>query len=120
MRESSLVVGEGREDVDTIALSLEQIRSAVSEAATRAEEIFEGADTQTMDVQRIVGSIDEIAKVGERNSEAISGVSATSRGQMESTEQMVGSSQALNQLAAEMRELLRRLDTGHGGERTDA
>ena len=47
MRESSQVIGEGREDVDTIAASLEQIRTAVGEAARRAEEIFEGADRQS-------------------------------------------------------------------------
>jgi len=42
MRSSSVVIGEGRDDVDTIATSLEHIRAAVSEAAARAEEIFHG------------------------------------------------------------------------------
>ena len=36
MRKSSVVIGEGRDDVDTIASSLTHIRAAVGEAATRA------------------------------------------------------------------------------------
>ena len=49
MRQSSQVIGEGREDVNTIAASLEQISMAVSEAAARSEEIFHGADTQSLE-----------------------------------------------------------------------
>jgi methyl-accepting chemotaxis protein len=112
MRESSMVVGEGREDVDTIAKSLEQIRSAVGEAARRAEEIFEGADTQAMDVQRMVESMDEISKVAARNAQAIEGVSGTSQSQVSSVTQMVESSQDLSGLAEEMRELLHHFNTG--------
>jgi methyl-accepting chemotaxis protein len=112
MRESSLVVGEGREDIDTIAASLEQIRSAVGEAARRAEEIFEGADIQTMDVQRMVGSMDEIAKVASRNAHSIDGVTATSGGQAGAMDQMVESTRSLTDLADRMHSLLRRFDTG--------
>jgi methyl-accepting chemotaxis protein len=53
MRESSLGVKEGREDMDTMAHSLEHIRAAVSEAASRAEEIFHGADSHTQSVERM-------------------------------------------------------------------
>jgi len=112
MRESSMVIGEGREDVDTIAASLEQIRSAVGEAARRAEEIFEGADTQAMDAQRMVESMDEIYKVAARNARAIEGTTSTAHGQVESMSGMVEASRDLNGLAEEMRELLRRFDTG--------
>ena len=48
MRSSSMVIGEGREDVNTIAAALAQISAAVSEAAGRAEEIFHGADSYAM------------------------------------------------------------------------
>jgi len=115
MRESSLVVGEGREDVDTVADSLEQIRSAVGEAARRAEEIFEGADTQSMDVRRMVESMQEISRVASRNAEAIDGVAVTSHGQLDSMNRMVSSSQSLTGLAEELREVLRRFDTSSGG-----
>ena len=62
MRESGQVIGEGREDVNTIAHSLEQIRSAVGEAATRAEEIFQEADSQARDAERMVKSMDEVSQ----------------------------------------------------------
>ena len=114
MRESSIVVGEGREDVDTVADSLEQIRSAVGEAARRAEEIFEGADTQSMDVRRMVESMQEISRVASRNAEAIDGVAVTSHGQLDSMNRMVGGSQSLTGLAEELREVLRRFDTSGG------
>ncbi len=117
MRESSLVVGEGREDIDTVAASLAQIRSAVGEAARRAEEIFEGADTQSMDVQRMVESMQEIGRVATRNADAIEGVAGTSRGQVESMTHLVESSQALHGLAEELHEVLRRFDTGVSGSR---
>jgi methyl-accepting chemotaxis protein len=116
MRESSVVVGEGREDVDTIAASLEQIRQAVSEAATRAEEIFEGADAQTRDVQRMVGSMDEIGRVAARNASSIEGVAHTSRGQVEAVGQMVHSSQSLTGLASDVQDVLRRLKHGSNRE----
>jgi methyl-accepting chemotaxis protein len=120
MRESSMVIGEGREDVDTIAKSLEQIRSAVGEAARRAEEIFEGADTQAMDVQRMVESMDEISNVAARNARAIEGVSTISESQVSSVTQMVESSRDLSGLAEEMRELLHHFNTGRAELRSES
>jgi methyl-accepting chemotaxis protein len=112
MRESSLVIGEGREDVDTIAVSLEQIRSAVGEASRRAEEIFEGADVQSTDVRRMVGSMEEIARVAASNGTAIEGVAATTRGQADVMEHNVLSARSLSELAATLQELTRRFHTG--------
>jgi methyl-accepting chemotaxis protein len=120
MRESSMVIGEGREDVDTIAASLEQIRSAVGEAARRAEEIFEGADTQAMDAQRMVESMDEIFSVAASNASSIQGVSSTSQGQGEFMAQMVESSRDLNGLAEQMADLLRRFETGRKQIRSES
>jgi methyl-accepting chemotaxis protein len=112
MRESSLVIGEGREDVDTIAVSLEQIRSAVGEASRRAEEIFEGADVQSTDVRRMVGSMEEISRVAASNGTAIEGVAATTRGQADVMEHNVESARSLSELAATLQELTRRFHTG--------
>jgi methyl-accepting chemotaxis protein len=112
MRESSLVVGEGREDVDTIAASLEQIRSAVGEAARRAEEIFEGADAQTLDVQRMVASMDEIARVATTHVDAIQSVAGVARDQVHSMSRTVESSKALMELSERMNDMVRRVDTG--------
>src|SRR5262249_3714513 len=103
---------EGREDVDTIALSLEQIRSAVGEASRRAEEIFEGADLQSTDVRRMVGSMDEIAQVAARNSTAIDGVAGTTRGQASVMAHNVVSAPSPSELASMLQELTRRFHTG--------
>jgi methyl-accepting chemotaxis protein len=118
IRESSLGVGEGREDVDTIAHSLAAIRSAVSEAAVRAEEIFHGADSHTRDIERMVASMDEIAKVSARNADAIEAVVGTSQGQVTSMIDVVASSQSLSELAESLRGVLRGFRTGAdaGGE----
>lgn len=112
MRESSLGVKEGREDMDTMAHSLEHIRSAVSEAASRSEEIFHGTDSHTRDLERMVDSMDDLAKVAGGNADNLSGVADTSREQVTSMTEMVSSTESLSALAEELREALRRFDTG--------
>ena len=112
MRESSHGVSEGREDVDTIASSLEHIRSAVGEAANRAEEIFHGADSHTRDVERMVSAIDEVAKAGERNAAAIDDATGTTDGQRDSMGEVVASATTLTELTAQLRAHLQRFDTG--------
>jgi len=120
MRESSMVIGEGRDDVDTIASSLSHIRAAVSEAASRAEDIFHGADTHTLDVERMVSSMDEIARVAESNAEAIVGVVASTQRQVTLMTEMVSSSKSMLDLAEEQRGALRRFRTGVPGPESDA
>jgi len=112
MRESSMVVGEGRDDVDTIASSLTHIRAAVSEAAARAEEIFHGADNHTRDVERMASSMDDIARVAERNAAAIEGVEASIQRQVTLMTEMVASSKSMTDLAESQRNALRRFQTG--------
>ena len=111
MRESSVGVREGREDVDTMAVSLEHIRSAVGEAAQRAEEIFHGSDSHTRDLDRMVEAMEEIAKVAERSGVAIDGVALTSQQQLDSMREMVASSQSLSELSEQLRGVLRRFAT---------
>jgi methyl-accepting chemotaxis protein len=112
MRESSLGVREGREDVDTMAVSLEHIRSAVGEAALRAEEIFHGSDSHTRDLDRMVEAMDEVAKVAERNAVAIDGVALTSQQQLDSMGEMVAASASLSELSEQLRGVLRGFETG--------
>jgi methyl-accepting chemotaxis protein len=117
MRQSSQVISEGREDVNTIALSLEQIRSAVSEAATRAEEIFQEADGQARDAERMVGSVAEIAKVGSGNATAVEDVAGVAGIQASATSDMVASSQELARLAEALRGALQRFRTAPAEDR---
>jgi len=111
MRQSSQVISEGREDVNTIALSLEQIRGAVSEAATRAEEIFQEADGQARDAERMVSSVSEISKVATENASAVEEVSGVATVQSSATADMVASSRELAALAEALRGVLQRFQT---------
>jgi methyl-accepting chemotaxis protein len=120
MRESSLGVREGREDVDTIAHSLEHIRSAVSEAAARAEEIFHGTDTQTRDIERMVAAMDEVARAAEGNAAAVVGAVATNQRQLSAMSEMVGASGTVAELASALQEVLRRFETGGASGRNAA
>jgi methyl-accepting chemotaxis protein len=115
MRQSSVVIGEGRDDVNTIAHSLEQIQSAVQEAASRAEEIFQEADAQARDAERMVGSMDEIARVGVANGSAIRDFSEAAQGQLAAIAETASSAHALTELAEEMRGVLRRFRTDGAG-----
>jgi methyl-accepting chemotaxis protein len=114
MRQSSMVIGEGRDDVNTIAHSLEQIQSAVQEAAARAEEIFQEADAQARDAERMVGSMDEIGRVSVANASAIREVSEATECQVGAVKETVSSAQVVTELADEMRRVLRRFRTDDG------
>jgi len=120
MRESSMVVGEGRDDVDTIASSLTHIRAAVSEAASRAEDIFHGADNHTQDVERMVSSMDEIARVAASNAEAIGEVVASTQRQVTLMTEMVASSKSMSDLAEEQRGAMHRFQTATPSSDFDA
>jgi methyl-accepting chemotaxis protein len=111
MRQSSQVIGEGREDVNTIAASLGQISMAVSEAAGRSEEIFHGADSHSMSAERMVSSMNEISKVAAGNALAIEDVSRTARTQLETVSAIAESSQALASLAEQLGVILRAFRT---------
>ena len=115
MRESGQVIGEGREDVNTIAHSLEQIRSAVGEAATRAEEIFQEADSQARDAAGMVKSMDEVGQTSRATTAWMQQVTETSLQQMASMTGMVASANAMTKLSEELRELTRRFRTGSEG-----
>ena len=97
--------------MNTIALSLEQIRGAVSEAATRAEEIFQEADGQARDAERMVSSVAEIAKVATNNAGAVEEVSGVATVQSSATADMVASSRELAALAEALRGVLQRFRT---------
>ena len=112
MRLSSQNVTEGREDVNTIALSLEQIRAAVGEASSRAEDIFQGADTQARDAERIASSMAEISSLAAANAQSVDEVAGTSSDQTAAVAETVGSVDSLTELAEELRAALRHFETG--------
>jgi len=111
MRQSRMVIGEGREDVNTIASSLEQISMAVGEAAARSEEIFHGADNQSLNADRMAENLTEIANVSRGNSAGLETASHTASDQLASMATVVEQSRALTVLAEELQSTLERFRT---------
>jgi methyl-accepting chemotaxis protein len=112
MRMSSSVISEGREDIDMIAASLESIRSTVLDAQVRAEGIFRGADAHTVEVERMVRSMDEISEADTRKAAAIERVVETARLQSVSTAEVVEASGSLTELSADLAHALAHFQTG--------
>jgi methyl-accepting chemotaxis protein len=111
MRQSGQVITEGREDVNTIAHSLEQIRGAVGEAATRAEEIFQEADNQARDAERMVESMAQISDATRANAVAIDEVAENSERQRAVMTEVVESTDALMAHSSELRAVAHRFQT---------
>jgi len=112
MRQSSVVIAEGREDVNTIAGALAQISMAVSEAATRSEEIFHGADSHTLNAESMVAAIEEIAKVASGNGQSVADLNVTMQGQLRTFGEISDSSSAVSRLASELEASLTFFQTG--------
>lgn len=112
MRQSSQVIGEGREDVNTIASALAQISTAVSEAATRSEEIFHGADSHSLNAQSMVAAIEEIAKVAGGNGHSVADLARTLEGQLRAIEETHHASESVSLLAKELDASLTGFRTG--------
>jgi len=112
MRHANQVIAEGRDDVNTIAHSLEQIQSAVSEAASRSEEIFQEADAQARDAEKMVGSVEEINRLAAANATAMQELAESGQQQLGAIAETVASAQALSDLAEEMRGAVQRFRTG--------
>ena len=120
MRHANQVIAEGRDDVNTIAHSLEQIQSAVSEAASRSEEIFQEADAQARDAEKMVGSVEEINRLAAANASAMQELAASGQQQLGAIAETVASAQALSELADEMRGAVQRFRTGPAAAPPDA
>lgn len=116
MRQSSQVISEGREDVNTIAASLAQIRAAVGEAAARSEEIFQEADNQARDAERMVSAVEEFSKVVKDGARAVDEFAGMSQRQMGAMAEMGSSSQSLAELSEQLRTVAQRFRTSAAAE----
>ncbi|MFO0689220.1 MAG: methyl-accepting chemotaxis protein [Myxococcota bacterium] len=120
MRQSSQVIGEGREDINTIAGALAQISMAVSEAATRSEEIFHGADSHSLNAQSMVEAIEEIAKVAGDNGKSVAGLDETTRREVETLLRIFAAAEEVTRLARELDGSLNYFRTGGSGAEDDS
>jgi methyl-accepting chemotaxis protein len=112
MRQSSVVIDEGREDVNTVADALAQISMAVSEAATRSEEIFHGADSHSLNAESMVAAIEEIAKVANGNGQSVANLNDTMRGQQKTLSDIFDSAGQVSRLATDLEASLTIFRTG--------
>jgi methyl-accepting chemotaxis protein len=112
MRQSSVVIEEGREDVNTIADALAEISMAVSEAATRSEEIFHGADSHSLNAESMVTAIEEIAKVAGASGESVANLNETMRGQQQTLDEIFDSAGEVSRLALDLEASLTFFRTG--------
>jgi methyl-accepting chemotaxis protein len=112
MRQSSVVIEEGREDINTIAGALAQISMAVGESATRSEEIFHGADSHSLNAESMVAAIEEIAKVAGGNGRSVVELNDTMHGQERTLIEIFESAGAVSRLAGELEASLTFFRTG--------
>jgi len=85
---------------------------AVSESATRSEEIFHGADSHSLNAESMVTAIEEIAKVASGNGRSIAELNDTMHGQLRTLGDIFDSSGAVSRLAGELEASLTFFQTG--------
>jgi methyl-accepting chemotaxis protein len=99
MKETAQNIAEGREDLGTISLSLEEIVQMVTTAADKVRNISDLAQIQAEGAKELVRSIDEIAKVAHENATSIEQVSTVTQEQTAAMEDMSRATQELSQTA---------------------
>jgi methyl-accepting chemotaxis protein len=93
---------------------------AVSEAATRSEEIFHGADSHSLNAQSMVEAIEEIAKVAGDNGMSVAGLDETMRREVETMMKIFATAEAVTRLARELDGSLNYFRTSGAGTEDDA
>jgi methyl-accepting chemotaxis protein len=111
MRDLGLGVGEGREQLDTILGSLEQIQTAMQEAARRSEGIFDQADRQVDGTEDVVADIDRVASVASDNVRAAETMRRGLSSQAGAMEELVRHAEMLSQMSVELDQVARRFRT---------
>jgi methyl-accepting chemotaxis protein len=111
MRELSRGVGEGREQLNTILHSFEQILSAIQEAARRSEGLFEQADRQVAGTEEVVSDIDRVAEVTAENVRATEAMRKGLAAQAKTLEEILTQAKELEKLSTGLREVVGRFRT---------
>ncbi len=104
MGAGNLEIKEGREVIDTVRASLDDIIAATVEAAKGVQEISALAEVQNSGGEEMVKTTDEISRIAENNAAATQEASAATEEMTASMEQMAASAQDLSQLAENLRQ----------------
>jgi methyl-accepting chemotaxis protein len=111
MRAIGSGVNRGRDDLDTILRSLEQIQTAIQETAGRSEAIFHQADRQVGEMEEMVAHVDGISGIAAENAKATENMRRGLGQQAEAMEKTVSQAAALSETAARLDEVARRFRT---------
>jgi methyl-accepting chemotaxis protein len=104
-------VSHGREDLDTVTHSLEQIQASIHEVAQRSEAIFHEADQQVGRVEETVAHVDGISSIARENAKATEEMRSGLATQTESMERTVSQATVLSETAARLDDVARRFRT---------
>jgi methyl-accepting chemotaxis protein len=108
MREMGQGMGAGREDLDCIQVSLEQVRDAVQKASRRAETIFHQAEDSVGRAEQTLQEFNGIAKVATENVQATDEMRRSLATQTSGIEEMVHHVTQLFETSGRLGEVARR------------
>jgi len=104
-------VTKGRQDLDSILASLEQIQSAVQEVQQRSEAIFHQADGQVGAAERMVHDVESVASVATENAKATDGMKRALGEQSGRMQELVEQASRLSDMASELGLVARKFRT---------
>jgi len=105
---SSRQINEGKKKINSTAGVFQSIVQTVIEAERKATSIADLSSMQSEGAQKMVKTIDEIAKVAEDNATATEQVSAATEEQSAAMQEMAAASKELSALAAELLQTVER------------
>ena len=105
---SSRQINEGKKKINSTAGVFQSIVQTVIEAERKANSIADLSSMQTEGAQKMVKTIDDIAKVAEDNAAATEQVSAATEEQSAAMQEMAAASRELAALAAELLQAVER------------
>ncbi len=101
----------GRENLDGIFRTLEQVNDAVSEASTKSDEISTQASSQAQKVESIVDAVAQVADAMTETSGAVEEMGRDLDQQSKATEEMVRNAGRLQDMSVQLDEVARRFET---------
>jgi methyl-accepting chemotaxis protein len=113
--ESSRQITAGKKNIDVTAASFREILATVIDTERKANSIADLSHMQTEGAEKMVHTVDEIAKVAEDNAASTEQVSAATEEQSAAMHEMVHASQELAKLADELLRIVERFRINENG-----
>ena len=115
--ESSRTIKEGKKNIDTTASAFQEILKTVMETERKASSIADLSQMQLEGSEKMVQTVDEIAKVADDNAASTEQVSAATEQQLAAMQDMALATKELAQLAEELLTVVERFQVGTGEQR---